>query len=126
MAIPAHGRCRRVRVSMMALGRGVHGLCPTGCACRSTPPHKSQGETPMRRTPNAARRRWAGVAVAALLIASVSAAVSMHPAAADPPPGVGATVPFTSYEGEAGAVSGGATVVSLTAAPTTQYSSAAL
>ncbi|MFC4036609.1 right-handed parallel beta-helix repeat-containing protein [Streptomyces polygonati] len=39
---------------------------------------------------------------------------------------VGATTPFTSYEGEAGTLGGGATAVSVTAAPTTQYSSAAL
>jgi hypothetical protein len=38
----------------------------------------------------------------------------------------GATTPFTSYEGEAGTLGGGATTVSLTSAPTTQYSSAAL
>ncbi|MDB6131326.1 MAG: coagulation factor 5/8 type domain protein, partial [Verrucomicrobiales bacterium] len=36
---------------------------------------------------------------------------------------VGATTPFSSYEAEAGAVGGGATVVTLTAAPTTQFSS---
>jgi fibronectin type 3 domain-containing protein len=36
---------------------------------------------------------------------------------------VGATVPFTSYEAEAGMLGGGAGVVSLTSAPTTQYSS---
>ena len=38
----------------------------------------------------------------------------------------GATTPFTSYEAEAGTLGGGASAVSLTAAPTTQYSSAAL
>ena len=40
--------------------------------------------------------------------------------------GIGATTPFTSYEAEAGTVGGGATVVSLTSAPTTQYSSPTL
>ncbi|MGD0940211.1 MAG: carbohydrate-binding protein [Terracidiphilus sp.] len=40
--------------------------------------------------------------------------------------GVGATTPFTSYEAEAGTVGGGATVVSLTSAPTTEYSSPTL
>ncbi len=80
----------------------------------------------MRRTPNAARRRWAGVAVVTLLIGGVSAAVTMRPAAADAPPGVGATLPFTSYEAEAGTLGGGASVVSLTAAPTTQFASPAL
>jgi Right handed beta helix region len=39
---------------------------------------------------------------------------------------VGAVTPFSSYEAEAGTLGGGATAVSLTAAPTTQYSSAAL
>ncbi|WP_432992543.1 galactose-binding domain-containing protein [Dactylosporangium sp. CA-233914] len=51
-------------------------------------------------------------------------------AAAPPAPAAtvtaGATTPFTSYEAEAGTPGGGATTVSLTAAPTTQYSSAAL
>ncbi|BDI29047.1 hypothetical protein CCAX7_10980 [Capsulimonas corticalis] len=39
---------------------------------------------------------------------------------------VGATTPFSSYEAEAGTVGGGASVVSLTSAPTTQYSSPTL
>ncbi|MEO7719410.1 MAG: coagulation factor 5/8 type domain-containing protein [Capsulimonas sp.] len=39
---------------------------------------------------------------------------------------VGATTPFTSYEAESGAIGGGASVVSLTSAPTTQYSSPTL
>jgi fibronectin type 3 domain-containing protein len=39
---------------------------------------------------------------------------------------IGATTPFTSYEGEAGTLAGGASVVSLTSAPTTQYSSPVL
>ncbi len=38
-------------------------------------------------------------------------------------PTVGATTPFIGYEAEAGVTGGGATVVSLTAAPTSQYSS---
>jgi hypothetical protein len=42
------------------------------------------------------------------------------------PAGVGATTPFVSYEAEAGNIGGGASIVSLTAPPTTQYSSAAL
>jgi hypothetical protein len=37
--------------------------------------------------------------------------------------GVGAVTPFTSYEAEAGTLGGGATIVSLTAPPTTAYSS---
>jgi parallel beta-helix repeat protein len=40
--------------------------------------------------------------------------------------GVGAVTPFTSYEAEAGTVGGGATIVSLTSAPTTEYSSPTL
>ncbi len=36
---------------------------------------------------------------------------------------VGATTPFTSYEAESGLVGGGATIVALTSAPTTEYSS---
>src|SRR5882762_4881875 len=39
---------------------------------------------------------------------------------------VGATTPFTSYEAETGSVGGGATAVSLTSPPTTQYSSPTL
>ncbi|WP_174240713.1 carbohydrate-binding protein [Granulicella sp. S156] len=39
---------------------------------------------------------------------------------------VGAVTPFTSYEAEGGTVGGGATVVSLTSPPTTQYSSPTL
>src|ERR1051325_2575966 len=39
---------------------------------------------------------------------------------------VGAVTPFTSYEAEAGVIGGGATIVSLTAPPTNQYSSAEL
>ena len=39
---------------------------------------------------------------------------------------VGATAPFTSYEAEAGTPGGGASIVALTAAPNTQYSSPAL
>jgi hypothetical protein len=40
--------------------------------------------------------------------------------------GTGAVTPFTSYEAEAGKVGGGATIVSLTSAPTTEYSSPSL
>ena len=36
---------------------------------------------------------------------------------------VGAVTPFTSYEGEAGTLGGGASIVSLTSPPTTQFSS---
>ncbi len=39
---------------------------------------------------------------------------------------VGATTPFTSYEGEAGTLGGGATVVALTSPPTSQFSSPTL
>ncbi|SDM65820.1 carbohydrate-binding protein [Actinacidiphila guanduensis] len=47
-------------------------------------------------------------------------------AAAAAAQGVGATTPFTTYEAEAGTLGGGAQAVTLTSAPTTQYSSAAL
>jgi len=40
--------------------------------------------------------------------------------------GAGAVTPFTSYEAETGTVGGGATIVSLKSAPTTEYSSPAL
>jgi Carbohydrate binding module (family 6)/F5/8 type C domain len=39
---------------------------------------------------------------------------------------VGATTPFTSYEAESGLLGGGATVIALTSAPTTPYSSPVL
>lgn len=39
---------------------------------------------------------------------------------------VGATTPFTTYEAEAGTLGGGATIVSLTSSPTTEFSSAQL
>jgi hypothetical protein len=69
-------------------------------------------------------RRWLAVVAAAVLTGSALAAVPVAPAAADTV--AGATLPFTSYEAEAGSLGGGATAVSLTAAPTTQYSSPAL
>jgi hypothetical protein len=78
----------------------------------------------MRHTPNVAARRWSGALVAAVLTASALAVAPAGPAAADA--GAGAALPFTSYEAEAGTLGGGATAVSLTAAPTTQYSSPAL
>jgi parallel beta-helix repeat protein len=66
----------------------------------------------------------AGTVAAGAVAAGTVAVVVAHPAAAAA--GAGATLPFTSYEAEAGTLGGGATAVSLTAAPTTQYSSAAL
>lgn len=70
----------------------------------------------MRRSP----RLSAGLALS--LLAGPLLAVS----AAAPAFAVGATVAFSSYEAEAATLGGGATTVSLTAAPATQYSSAAL
>jgi Right handed beta helix region len=64
-----------------------------------------------------------GLVAAVLLVSGTVVALSVPSASAAT---VGATTPFTSYEAEAGTLGGGATVVSLTAAPTTQYSSAAL
>ncbi|MDH6122341.1 hypothetical protein ABH930_006683 [Kitasatospora sp. GAS204A] len=90
----------------------------------------------MRRTPHLAARRWMSAAVAAVLTGCTLAAFATTPTAAAAgvgataptaaAAGVGATVPFTSFEGEAGTLAGGASVVSLTSAPTTQYSSAAV
>jgi hypothetical protein len=88
-------------------------------------PYRSSEEDPVRRPSNAAARRFAGALAAAVLTGAAQLAAPATPvSAADP--GAGATLPFTSYEAEAGALGGGASVVSLTAAPTTQYSSAAL
>ena len=71
-----------------------------------------------------------GMVVAAATLTSAFAAPPSPAAAAKnataAPTAVGATTPFTSYEAEAGALGGGASVVSLTAAPTTQYSNASL
>ncbi|WP_433607843.1 carbohydrate-binding protein [Dactylosporangium sp. CA-139114] len=74
-----------------------------------------------RASMRAARRAVAPLAVAALV--GTALAVASTPAQAAT---AGATTPFTSYEAEAGTLGGGATTVGLTAAPTTQYSSAAL
>ncbi|HEX4704991.1 MAG TPA: RICIN domain-containing protein [Pseudonocardiaceae bacterium] len=69
---------------------------------------------------------WRRLVAAAIIVAGavvvpiVATMPSAHAAAA------GATTPFTSYEAEAGTLGGGASVVSLTSAPTTQFSSAAL
>ena len=69
----------------------------------------------MRHAPTAFRRWWHGATIATLL-ASVAVASAVVPsgwalaAAGDP----GATLPFTSYEAEAGTLGGGATAVSLT------------
>ncbi len=70
--------------------------------------------------------------LAVTVVAAVGAlCVSALPAAAihkSPPArtAVGATTPFSVYEAEGGTPGGGAAVRSLTSAPTTQYSSAAL
>jgi hypothetical protein len=64
-----------------------------------------------------------GLVAALLLVSGTVVALSIPSATAAT---VGATTPFASYEAEAGTLGGGATTVSVTAAPTTQYSSAAL
>ena len=56
------------------------------------------------------------------MIGATTLALAAHSGMAS----VGASTPFTSYEAESGTVGGGASVVSLTAPPTTQYSSPAL
>ncbi|MFI5912592.1 discoidin domain-containing protein [Dactylosporangium sp. NPDC051541] len=69
------------------------------------------------------------MARSSLLAAAVLVGGALVITAAAPPAQaatVGATTPFTSYEAEVGTLGGGATTVALTAAPTTQYSSAAL
>ncbi|WP_433892856.1 discoidin domain-containing protein [Streptomyces sp. CA-111067] len=66
-----------------------------------------------------------GPAGAAGADASPRAAASRD-AAAPAAAAAGATTPFATYEAEAGTLGGGAGKVTLTAAPTTQYSSAAL
>ncbi|HEY2057476.1 MAG TPA: carbohydrate-binding protein [Amycolatopsis sp.] len=75
-------------------------------------------------------RRTAMLALALAVIAWVpgTAAAAPGPRTASPsaPAAAGATTPFTSYEAESGTPGGGASVVSLTSAPTTQYSSPAL
>src|SRR5260221_3710153 len=75
-------------------------------------------------------RRRLSAGVTALLMSSALAAVAAPAlsagSAASADSAAGATVPFTSYEAEAGTLGGGASVVSLTSAPTTQYSSAAV
>jgi parallel beta-helix repeat protein len=58
-----------------------------------------------------------------LLFSGLAIALTAPPASAA---SVGARTPFTSYEAETGTLGGGATAVSVTAPPTTQYSSAAL
>lgn len=88
----------------------------------------------MRPASSLRRALTTGIAAAGLLAAALTAAAAAPhatgptalrgaiPAAA----AVGAATPFISYEAEAGTLLGGASVVSLTSPPTTQYSSAAL
>ena len=64
------------------------------------------------------------LATAAHPVSAVNTVSSIH--AAPAASAAGATTPFTSYEAESGSLGGGASVVSLTSAPTTQYSSATL
>ncbi|WP_432840881.1 carbohydrate-binding protein [Dactylosporangium sp. CA-092794] len=75
-----------------------------------------------RSSIRAARRLLPPVAAAVLL----GAMLSVAPPAPAATSTAGATTPFTSFEAEAGTLSGGASTVALTTAPTTQYSSAAL
>jgi hypothetical protein len=82
----------------------------------------------MSRSPLVRRVVTTVVAVAGvvwLCCLPAGAAAPVHPAMPHAAT-ASATTPFTSYEAEAGTVSGGASVVSLTSAPTTRYSSAAL
>ena len=79
----------------------------------------------MRHLPHPAPRAWTGLVVTALLAASALVPLAATQAVAATST-AGATLPFTSLEAEAGTLVGGATAVSLTAAPTTQYSSPAV
>src|SRR5580693_5648679 len=64
----------------------------------------------------------AGVPV--LVAAPGAVAATSYQAPGTPSPSVaGATTPFTTYEAPGGALGGGASVVSLTSAPTSQYDS---
>ncbi|MEE4544798.1 discoidin domain-containing protein [Streptomyces sp. V4-01] len=77
---------------------------------------------------------WTGAAPAGAVSPPAARAQAGAPAPARVPTtaaaaaaaGVGASTAFTTYEGEAGTLGGGASTVALTSAPTTQYSSAAL
>ncbi|WP_157856315.1 discoidin domain-containing protein [Actinacidiphila yeochonensis] len=82
---------------------------------RFSAPFRRLSRLPFRRPPAAA-------SAASAASAAVPAARQTSAATA----AVGATTPFSVYEAEAGTTGGGATVASLTSAPTTQYSSAAL
>lgn len=80
-----------------------------------------------------AARRLATIALAAvgtLCASAVPAGAAVHRApaaeASDAAAAAGATTPFRIHEAEAGTTGGGATTVSPTAPPATQYSSAAL
>jgi Carbohydrate binding module (family 6)/F5/8 type C domain/Abnormal spindle-like microcephaly-assoc'd, ASPM-SPD-2-Hydin/Right handed beta helix region len=85
----------------------------------------------MSRAPHRVHHVWNYLAVTVVALAcivwapfaSVGAATHAAPSAVG---AAGATTPFTSYEAEAGSLGGGASTVSLTSAPTTQYSSAVL
>ncbi|MEV6416281.1 hypothetical protein [Kribbella sp. NPDC051718] len=84
-------------------------------------------QSPLHQTSRIRRRV---IAVSATAAVAVTGAIWMSYAppapAATTAVTAGATTAFSSYEGEAGTLGGGATAVSLTAAPTTQFSSPAL
>lgn len=67
-----------------------------------------------------------GMVVMSAASADAAAPTAAAPAASAASAGAGADTPFTTYEAEAGTLGGGAGAVSLTSAPTTQFSSAAL
>ncbi|MEV4559262.1 discoidin domain-containing protein [Kitasatospora sp. NPDC049285] len=80
----------------------------------------------MRLRPSAGPRAWTGLVVTALIACGTLVPALAPTATAAAPAGAGATLPFTEFEAEAGTLTGGATAVALTAAPTTPYASAAL
>jgi hypothetical protein len=81
----------------------------------------------MASKPKGARRRRHAAGIVVIVSAAFAwVAVHLSSSEAATIAGAGATLPFTSYEAEAGTPGGGAAAVSLAAAPTTQYSSPAL
>ncbi|WP_405590946.1 carbohydrate-binding protein [Streptomyces sp. NBC_01190] len=123
----ATGPAKLLSLRMMTRNRGDREIMQKG--------------TQLTTTASKPRRHRAGAAVATLAVAAAFALVGIRMAdGATVPAGhakaaprataaagaAGASTPFTSYEAESGTLGGGAQTVSLTAAPTNQYATAAL
>ena len=101
---------------------------------RKAPQGSNAARRPRRSRLTPRRVILIAAASAGLLWASYATATANPPASASPKAAgtaaaaaaAGAATPFTSYEAESGSLGGGASDVSLTSAPTTQYSSAPL